>query len=56
MRSCSITGVWLASDSSKLFSTASTIDVRFGRGSISQICDFIANACVRSWMMLDPSP
>ena len=29
---------------------------RSGRGSSSQICDFIANACVRSCMMLAPSP
>lgn len=56
MRSWSMTGVWLASESSKLFSTASTMDVRLGLGSISHICDFMANAWVRSWMMLEPSP
>jgi phage-related protein len=56
MRSCSMTGVWLASDSSKPCSTASTIEPRLGRGSSSHICDFIAKAWVRSWMMLEPSP
>ena len=45
MRSSSITGVRLASESSKPAFTAATIDGRFGRGSSSQICDFIANAC-----------
>ena len=56
MRSCSITGVWLASDSSKPSFTASTIDGRLGRGSSSQICDFIANAWLRSCMIDEPSP
>ena len=52
MRSSSITGVLLASESSKPVSTASTIDGRLGRGSSSHICDFIAKACERSCMML----
>ena len=56
MRSSSITGVLEASDSSKPFSTMLTIVGRFGRGSSSQICDFIANAWVRSWMIEAPSP
>ena len=56
MRSSSITGVLLASDSAKPCSTMSTMVGRFGRGSSSHICDFIAKACVRSWMMLAPSP
>jgi hypothetical protein len=42
MRTSSITGVFDASDSSKPFSTAFTIDGRLGRGSSSQICDFMA--------------
>ena len=33
-----------------------TIVGRSGRGSSSQICDFIANACVRSCMIEEPSP
>ena len=44
MRTSSMTGVFDASDSSKPSSTALTMDGRFGRGSSSQICDFIANA------------
>ncbi len=56
MRSCSITGVLEASESSKPRSTASTIFGRFGRGSSSHICDFIAKACVRSCMIEEPSP
>ena len=56
MRSCSITGVWLASDNSKPTSTALTMLGKCGRGSSSHICDFMANAWVRSCMMLDPSP
>ena len=56
MRSISITGVWLASERAKPFFTAATIAGRFGRGSSSQICDFIANACVRSCMIDEPSP
>ena len=56
MRSISITGVFDASDNSKLVSTAFTIDGRFGRGSSSHICDFIANACTRSCMIEEPSP
>ena len=42
MRSSSITGAWLASDSSKPFSTVRTIDGRSGRGSSSHIEDFSA--------------
>jgi hypothetical protein len=56
MRSSIITGVWLASESSKPVFTAATIDGRFGRGSSSQICDFMAKACVRSCMIDEPSP
>src|SRR3984957_14698158 len=51
-----MTGVEDASESSKPSSTAFTIDGRLGRGSSSQICDFIANACERSSMMEEPSP
>src|ERR1039458_10409183 len=54
MRSSSITGVWLASDSAKPCSTARTIEGRLGRGSSSHICDFMANAWERSCMMLEP--
>ena len=39
MRNSSITGVLEASDSSKPFSTCSTMEGRFGRGSSSHICD-----------------
>ena len=56
MRSCSITGVCVASDSSKPSSTARTMLGRLGRGSSSHICDFIAKAWLRSCMMLEPSP
>jgi hypothetical protein len=56
MRSSSITGVLLASDSSKPFSTMRTMEGRFGRGSSSQTCDFCAKAWLRSWMMEAPSP
>ena len=56
MRSSSITGVLEASDSSNPCSTISTILRRLGRGSSSQICDFIAKAWLRSWMIEEPSP
>ncbi len=56
MRSSSITGVLEASDSAKPCSTISTIFGRFGRGSSSQICDFMAKAWLRSWMIEAPSP
>ena len=56
MRTSSITGVLLASDSAKPCSTAATIAGRLGRGSSSHICDFMANACVRSCMIEEPSP
>ncbi len=56
IRNSSMTGVRLASDSSKPVSTAETIDGRFGRGSSSHICDFIANAWLRSCMIDEPSP
>ena len=56
MRSCSITGVWLASLKSKPSLTACTMDGRLGRGSSSQICDFMAKAWLRSCMMELPSP
>ncbi len=56
MRTSSITGVLVASDSSKPFFTALTMQGRFGRGSSSQICDFIANGCTRSCMIEEPSP
>ena len=56
MRSSTITGVLLASDSSKAISTVSTIVGRLGRGSSSQTCDFMAKAWLRSCMMLAPSP
>jgi len=36
--------------------TAATIDGRFGLGSSSQICDFMAKACDRSCMIEEPSP
>src|SRR5580704_12454763 len=51
-----MTGVEDASESSKPSSTAFTIDGRLGRGSSSQICDFMAKACERSCMMDEPSP
>jgi hypothetical protein len=56
MRICSITGVLLASESSKPFLTAWTMLGRLGRGSSSHICDFIANAWLRSCMIDEPSP
>ncbi len=56
MRSSSITGLLEASESSKPRSTISTIFGRLGRGSSSQICDFIAKAWLRSWMIEEPSP
>ena len=56
IRSSSITGVFDASDSSKPCSTISTIFGRFGRGSSSHTCDFIAKACERSCMIDEPSP
>ena len=56
MRSSSITGVLEISDSSNAVSTARTIEGRFGRGSISHICDFIAKAWTRSCMIEEPSP
>ena len=57
MRTSSITGVFDASDSSKPSSTALTIDsAGSGRGSSSQICDFIAKAWLRSCMIEEPSP
>ena len=56
MRNWSITGVRLASDNSKARLTALTMLGRFGRGSSSQICDFMAKAWLRSCMMDEPSP
>ena len=56
MRSCNITGVWLASDNSKPIFTALTMLGKLGRGSSNQICDFMANAWLRSCMMEEPSP
>ena len=56
MRSSSITGVWLASDSAKPSCTAFTMDGKCGLGSSSHICDFMAKAWVRSCMMDEPSP
>ena len=56
MRSISITGEWLASESAKPCLTAATIDGRFGRGSSSQTCDFMAKAWLRSCMIEEPSP
>ena len=51
-----MTGEFDASDIANPWPTASTIDGRFGRGSISQIEDFIAKGCERSCMMEEPSP
>ena len=48
-----VTAEWLEREPT---STAFTIDGRFGRGSNSQICDFIANAWLRSCMIDEPSP
>ena len=56
MRSSSMTGVLEASESSKASSTALTMLGRFGRGSSSHICDFMAKAWVRSCMIEEPSP
>ena len=56
MRTCSMTGVFEASDSSKPSSTALTIDGRLGRGSSSQTWLFMAKAWLRSCMMEEPSP
>src|SRR5262245_59699210 len=56
MRSSSITGGLDASDNAKPVSTARTIDGRFGRGSSSQICDFIAQASLRPCMIEEHSP
>src|ERR1700692_572010 len=56
MRNCSITGVLEVSDNPNPCPTARTIDGRFGRGSSSQICDFIAKAWLRSCMMEELSP
>ena len=42
MRNSTMTGVLLASDSSKPFSIISTMVVWLGRGSISQMADFMA--------------
>ncbi|MNT44594.1 hypothetical protein D3C72_1811280 [compost metagenome] len=55
-RSWSITGVLEASDKSKPSFTACTMHGRLGRGSSSHICDFIANAWLRSCMIEEPSP
>ena len=55
-RRSSITGVLLASESSKPASTASTIACTFGRGSSSHIWDFIAKEWERSCMIEEPSP
>ena len=56
MRTSSMTGVLLASESAKPCSTAATMEGRLGRGSSSHIWDFMAKACVRSCMMEEPSP
>ena len=56
MRTSSMTGVFEASESSKPSSTIFTMVSRLGRGSSSQICDFIANAWERSCMIEEPSP
>jgi hypothetical protein len=42
MRSSSMTGEWLASESSNPFSTMRTMVGRSGRGSSSHMVDFIA--------------
>ena len=44
MRTSTMTGVFEASESSNDFSTMRTMVGRSGRGSASQICDFIAKA------------
>jgi len=56
MRSSIITGVFDASDIAKPCSTMRTMVGRCGRGSIRHSEDFSANACVRSWITLAPSP
>ena len=56
IRTISMTGLFETSESSKPCPTAFTIEGRFGRGSISQNCDFIANAWLRSCMIEEPSP
>ena len=56
MRNSSITGAWLASDSSKPFSTQRTMVGRSGFGSSSHMDDFMAKAWERSWTTLAPSP
>ena len=56
IRTINITGEFDASDSAKPSATALVIDVRLGRGSSSQNCDFIAKAWLRSCMIEDPSP
>jgi hypothetical protein len=56
IRTISITGVLVASDSSKPWRTDCTIEGRLGRGSSSHICDFIAKAWLRSCMIEEPSP
>ena len=56
MRTIIITGVFDASDSAKPSPTALTMLGRFGRGSSSQICDFIAKGWLRSCMIDEPSP
>jgi hypothetical protein len=48
--------VFDASERPKPISTALTIDGKFGRGSTSQICEFIAKAWLRSCMIEEPSP
>ena len=52
----STVGTNVASDNAKPCSTISTILVRLGLGSKSQICDLVAKACERSCMMDAPSP
>ena len=56
MRSSSIAGMFDASDSAKPASTMRTMFARSGRGSSISIDDFSANAWVRSWITLAPSP
>ncbi len=56
MRTISITGVPEASERSNPSPTALTMEGRLGRGSISQNCDFMAKAWLRSCMMEEPSP
>ncbi len=56
MRSWNITGVLAASDSANAVSTSRTMCASSGRGSTRISDDFSANAYVRSWMTLAPSP